>query len=395
MFNTVILGWQSPHSTSEGRTKIALYAAEKLMQHNEYIASISSADLVDGHIADELIAERNNNEKWLMEHKEAKSILEIADKYNCRNDIAKFDLEDVGFVTTCLENPEYIPWARWIKAAKGAAFAMRTLYDPTFVYPKHRIQSEWLRSMWSDVAVSTAIWHRSIPAMEEIDSVSREIPVLQNRPARILVLACGEAIQEIRLVKNLNREGVFPEVTFVDMDERVLTSAKQASTELVNARFVVRNILNANGFAKGLNRTQLLTALAKKCPQMLSPYNIPPQDIIIIIGLMEYLPLDNFEKGPLHLAGISTLLKNAFVLLNPGGKLFASFFLETAFDNGEHVHPNIKFLDGPIQWHGLRLHSGKTIENAVRKVIGLDDIEEAVFYLTPEGMEKTLMLSKS
>ncbi|MCL2095175.1 hypothetical protein FWH13_03585 [Candidatus Saccharibacteria bacterium] len=312
-----------------------------------------------------------------------KRLVELAKQYGLKAmldiDLLNPATQDVYLVSPHGHAIDYSQALVWLNqtVSPHAPHAMRPIHEDV-IHPNIPLTDPWLTSMLSNPASALHVFHRIQPALEAIEDAANQAK-FRSQSAQILSIACGLSTPELKCLKRWLAanpgDPCAPRLTLLDSNLSLLNHIRPTAKEL-GCRLVCRNALVPEGMDRVKFMPQLLTNHKRK--QRLWPDRqvIEPesQDVVLALGIGEYLPIDDWKMG-IELAGIRTLLGNAFALVAQGGKLFFSFFLP------DHTH--MEYLRNVLQWNGTQTHSIDAVHQAAQSIIPNSQLSDAFFTVTP------------
>ena len=198
--------------------------------------------------------------------------------------------------------------------------------------PTEKSVQEWFTDQWLGVGLRGRA-HMEIECLHGLIKTAADTG--ESAP-QVLALASGSGRHPLAALRRAQKdEGIRARGVFIDIDPRALatTKALAVDSEVSSCEVIARDILHAKGFQRERISSVLARTLKDKRvpPVSLRQFRPGSIDIISIIGLLEYLPLDNwdFHTGfsiggkeiTLKKHGIMDLLSEVWALLKPGGAL--------------------------------------------------------------------------
>ena len=229
---------------------------------------------------------------------------------------------------------------------------------------------EWLTDQWIGVGL------RGRAAME-VDCMKMAIfkTAKSITPSpQVLVLASGSGRHPLVAFRMAQEQiKTKPHITFVDIDPRATIFTRVLARDSGISSSVItmnRDILHVKGFGSEHASSVAARSLKAKKLQPISTcrFGVNSVDVVSVIGLLEYLPMDfwNYHSGfliggreiILKKRGVAALLAEAWSILRPGGFLmFDIANTESPFRITGHGNYQVDFCVNVLKWNPMRTFS--------------------------------------
>lgn len=256
-----------------------------------------------------------------------------------------------------------IPTIKSWKSMMPSAMALYPLQRPEETYlPNGTKVDRFTRLLFRHGLDAIGIRSRA-KIMESISL--RQVRDSDEDSTRWISLACGAAVPVLDAVANIKKE--MPDrdfsLTLVDLDRTALEFA--------------RELASAQGLREGTDfeaeRVNLIRGLIKN-DELVTTHGKESYDMVDMLGIFEYFADDHAQ----------TMLKNAYRLLKPGGKLIIGNMLDT--------HPNLRFNQVAVGWPGVKPRSFDEIANVITNA-GID-IKQCQAYVPEDGVYAVVEIGK-